>query len=351
MTFAEKYVVEEWTEYHHSNITSPRFMWKQKSITTEFFEKKLKFKGFDSQSVLILGGYNHAKMLDSSEVFFANDACHVPSLPNGENPGNSLLLTTGDHKVLTCGGRHNSDCTKICLVLDVQNGHWTNHSHLMYPRYYSIGISMPEGNYVFGGYGSPKTSDFLPKFSNTWKVGPSIPSKGIFEGCGLRISNHEIILIGGYSSVNVVIKYNTQTNGWTGMPNLIQGRYAHGCALINDKIIVSGGFNEKGFKLRSTEIIPLRGGGVPRFGGNLNIARSYLGLLAVVGGGTGRFPRILAFGGYNPSGPSAGYLNSIEIWNDETEEWKMAPFSMREARSGFGYLALPESTMCLINKN
>ena len=132
------------------------------------------------------------------------------------------------------------------------------------------------------------------------------------------------------------------------MPNLIQGRYAHGCALINDKIIVSGGFDERGYILRSTEIIPLTTGAVPRFGGNLNIARSYLGLLAV---GGGRFPRILAFGGYNPLGPSAGYLNSIEIWNDETEEWTMAPFSMKEARSGFGYLALPESTMCLINEN
>ena len=97
MTFAEKFAVKTWTEYYSNNITS-RFVWKQNSIT-EFFKKRHNFKGFDSQSVLILGGYNHAKMMDSSEVFFANDSCHVPNLPNGENPGNSLVLTAGDHKV------------------------------------------------------------------------------------------------------------------------------------------------------------------------------------------------------------------------------------------------------------
>ena len=83
---------------------------------------------------------------------------------------------------------------------------------------------MPDGVYIFGGYEwySIETSDFLPKFSNIWEAGPEIPGNGIAYGCGVKISNTEIVLIGGNAfgsaSRNLVIKYNTQTKEWSTMP-------------------------------------------------------------------------------------------------------------------------------------
>ena len=205
---------------------------------------------------------------------------------------------------------------------------------------------MPDGIYIFGGSYSGTTSDFLPKSSKIWKAGPSIPGNGISYGCGVRISNTEIVFIDGVNSYNIVIRYNTKTKKWTKMSNLRQARLNHGCALINGKIIVSGGEVLPHTSL-GTEIIPLSTG-VPRFGlgGSLITARHSFGMLAV----GERFPRLLAFGGLKPElGEDTTSLNSIEEWNDDKEEWLVVPFSMKALRYNFGYLALPQSTICKHN--
>ena len=68
-------------------------------LYVEFFIKD--FEGFVSNSVLIVGGSDQYG--SSSETLFTNPDCHVPNFPNHTN-GNSLSLTAGDHKVLSCGG-------------------------------------------------------------------------------------------------------------------------------------------------------------------------------------------------------------------------------------------------------
>ena len=73
-----------------------------------------------------------------------------------------------------------------------------------------------------------------------WEHGPDIPDVGIQHGCGVRISDTELVLIGGYNTWNRVIRFNIQTSTWTSMPDLITGRRYHSCAFVNDKIIVAG---------------------------------------------------------------------------------------------------------------
>ena len=99
---------------------------------------------------------------------------------------------------------------------------------------------MPNGAYIFGGEDYPTASDFLPKSSMIWEHGPDIPDEGIQHGCGVRISDTELVLIGGYNTWNRVIRFNIQTSTWTSMPDLITGRRYHSCAFANDKIIVAG---------------------------------------------------------------------------------------------------------------
>ena len=99
---------------------------------------------------------------------------------------------------------------------------------------------MPDGAYIFGGEDYPTASDFLPKSSMIWVHGPDIPDEGIQHGCGVRISDTELVLIGGYNTWNRVIRFNIQTSTWTSMPDLITGRRYHSCAFVNDKIIVAG---------------------------------------------------------------------------------------------------------------
>ena len=140
------------------------------------------------------------------------------------------------------------------------------------------------------------------------------------------------------------MKYNTATHSWKHMGNLIDNtRFGHSCAFINDKIIVSGG-TTVAKNVDSTEIIPVNTG-VPRMvrHGELKVPRRYFGMMAV----GGRYPQIMAFGGKGKNKANQDVnLQSIEIWDSETEKWRLAPFSMNYARNAFGFLAVPESTIC-----
>ena len=192
-------------------------------------------------------------------------------------------------------------------------------------------VTMPNETYIFGGKFS-RTSEFLR--NDVWQEGPMIPN-GFQQGCGVKISPHEIILIGGEGTEDRVIKLDVRNNTFTLWSPLKQERRGHSCILLNNNILVVGGINHGGQEdeLKSTEIISLTHK-IPRNGGSLNIARSYFGLAAV----GGHFKRILSFGG------NSG--NSVEQWNEETEQWKMSPFSLQKSRGGFGSVAVPPSVIC-----
>ena len=62
------------------------------------------------------------------------------------------------------------------------------------------------------------------------------------------------------TTMNRVLHFNTNTQEFKTWPELKQGRWLHSCALIEENIIVVGGFKTGimyGRSLPSTEIIPL----------------------------------------------------------------------------------------------
>ena len=197
---------------------------------------------------------------------------------------------------------------------------------------------MPNGVYIFGGRESPTTCDFLPK-NNTgvWQAGPTIPN-GFKYGCGLKISPEELLLIGGLGTEDRIMSFNTRTNIFSTFGSLQQGRYHHSCALLNNLILVAGGYS--GGYLSSTEVIPLANG-IPRYGGNLNPARYEFGL-ATIGG---HYKRVISFGGYT-GWDGSSYLSTVEEWNEDTEEWKLAPYSLEEGKTEFASLAVPPQMVC-----
>ena len=80
---------------------------------------------------------------------------------------------------------------------------------------------------------------------------------------------------------------------------------------------------------RSTELIQLVNGTpylLPRYGGNLNTARENFGL-ATIGGQEDK--KVISFGGNG-----FDYLSSVEEWDEDTEEWKLAPYSLEESKDG-----------------
>ena len=146
------------------------------------------------------------------------------------------MVVNNDRQLMVCGGLvipHRFKSDKECLILD---GTWKFHSYLTKNRIGAIGITMPNGIYIFGGRHSPMTSDFLAKGSCTWVVGPEIPTdssvdtefKSLPANCkydvyGEAVSSEELILITTFilkgelttDRVFSVRKFNVITQEWT----------------------------------------------------------------------------------------------------------------------------------------
>lgn len=270
--------------------------------------------------------------MKSAELLHGPKSCRIPDLPEFSY-GHVLLLTSNGDNILNCGGSRN----KNCYNLEIQAERWNQHSILTQVRSFSTAVTMANGVYIFGGESSPTTSDFLPKNNNgVWQAGPAIPN-GFKWGCGLKISEEEILLIGGQGTEDRILHFNTRTNSFsTWESTLQQGRRRHSCVLLNDLILVVGGRGDGNY-LSSTEIIPLANG-IPRYGGNLNTDRNSFGL-ATIGG---HYKKAISFGGYDDS----NRFSTVEEWDEDTEEWKLAPYSLEEEKNNFASLAVPPQMVC-----
>ena len=301
-----------------------------------YFEKDLQVEAFDSTTLVIIGGMD-PNTNSLPEVHFKTKKCFLSHLPKGNHYSQSLVLTSGDFKLLNCGGFDSDVCYQYNMKIDK----WQRHSVLSNKRAGAVGITMPKGVYIFGGTNSPSTVDFLGRSLNYWTPLEDSMPVDFQWGCGVKISPTELVLIGGFPAYRSVRIFNTDTEEFTPMTNLAHGRFGHSCVLFNDNIIVAGGKMSDGKHMGPTEIISLKTYSARVSKGNLNYGRMWFGM-HVVGG---RFPRVLAVGG---SGQKAGFggLDSIEEWNDEKEEWTIIPISLEKSRSSFGSLALPESIIC-----
>ena len=250
--------------------------------------------------------------------------------------GHVLVMTSNGDNLLNCGGYPNF---KQCYSLDIKEKRWIHHSNLTQERYFATSVTMPNGVYIFGGSNSPTTTDFLPKNSGVWQAVPSIIPNGFKWGCGVQISQEDLLLIGGWGTEDRLLEFNTTTNNFTIRGSkLQQGRRGHSCTLLNDTIIVAGGRSASRNVLNSTELVPLTNGS-PRFGGDLNMARAFFGL-ATIGV---QQKKAYSFGGWDSSYTD---LQSVEEWDADTEQWKLATFSLKEAKWRFGYLAVPPQLVC-----
>ena len=293
----------------------------------------------EHNSILIVGGINNP----SVEVI-GDKECSLPQFPFAMNIAPSLIITN-NNEILSCGGAE--DTIKQCYVLKGEK--WVKHSELLEERYHSSAVTMPNGVYIFGGEGSSYKSEFLPNGSNIWKEGPQIEGSGITHGCIAKLSDTEIILIGSKTDMEMIKKYNFETNEWTDLGKLVQKRHAHACAVLNGEIIVAGGIsygegpNGRNY-LTSTLIIPLDNPTNSRIVGSLNEARAYLGMAVANVNNT---PTLLAFGGTSKENNGWKYRDSVEIWNHDTESWTLSSdLKLSEERAYFGHLSVPSHLLC-----
>ena len=197
-----------------------------------------------SEAVLVVGGKcDWSCRLKSSEVLLPSGGsrrCNVLDLPVPTSWGSLITKSTEIH---FCGGIPNGkECYKLI------GGAWTLQSQkLAKERIDRMQVDMPGGSYIFGQVPGRTTSEFLSSDSNSWVAGPTVPGSEMTDGCVVKISNEDFLIIGGYDGKDYstrIVKFNTRSGTWEDhWGNLLQARDSHGCTLPSGKVIVAGGYN------------------------------------------------------------------------------------------------------------
>ena len=230
--------------------------------------------------------------------------------------------------MLLCGGWNNE---KKCLKLD--HGTWKEHSTLNVERTLHSAVTTQTATFIFGGDYSDKTYEYLPRDSSIWLMGKTEIPGGFENGCALTVKSQEIWLIGGWTTEERILSFNVQSHTFQVVPfQLNVGRDEHRCAFIpnTNKIMVTGGDNDD--FLDSTEIIDTENGNVT-MASPMNSKRVDHGMGVVTINGK---DRLAVFGGHD----GRNYLDSVELYNTQTEKWETSDFTLSEAKSAFSYLTV-----------
>ena len=158
--------------------------------------------------------------------------------------------------------------------------------------------------YLLSGYDeeSGQTTEWIStEGPSTWSQGPRLPYPVGPGSCSVSPSPTTIIITGGYYGLNKVSRLDVTTGTWAGLPDLPKGRYYHGCAVVNQFLVVAAGLDESYIDLSSTYILDLDTMKWSR-GGEMNQARIGPQMVVLEGG------RILVLGGFNGD----GVLSTIE---------------------------------------
>jgi len=247
----------------------------------------------------------------------------------------AFVFQHGKH-ILLCGIRPN---VEECWIL--YEGKWSLYNSMNFDRHSGIMVSMKKATYIFGGgkYIDTKlTSETLNHKTAEWQKGPDIPHI-INYGCGVSISDTELLLIGGYGPSNAILMLNVANNTWPSVSiKLKYGRRDHRCIVFNKKVIITGG-TDNFANLYSTEIVDFESGDLTmRQAGDLNVKREYHGMGIITLNGV---PTVIAFGGQDTFS-----LGSVEIWNDQHETWELSKNLTISFNLDFAYGTFPTKILC-----
>ena len=274
--------------------------------------------------IIVAGG------IESSVVDLLTGDLKITQLPDLPLNINGSLMVAHNGTILLCGGWHNLE---KCLKSD--HGTWKEHSTLNVERVWHTAVTTQAATFLFGGYHSRTTYEYLPKDSNKWLMGKTEIPGGFRSGFAIVVkSQQEIWLIGGYLSKKRILCFDVVSHTFQVLPfQLNVRRSSHRCAFIpnTNKVMITGGHDNEGY-LDSTEILDTVDGSVT-MASPMNSKRVHHGMGVVIINGENK---LVVFGGYD----GRNKLDSVELYNTETEKWETSDLKLTEARSGFSCLTV-----------
>ena len=278
-------------------------------------------------TILILGGQRTLDPSSGEAIQFNGNKQQLPTLPQPIFSYPSMLLH--NEMIMLCGGSNNM---KTCLK--PQEGTWTNYNSLKIERYNAAVASTNTATFIFGGWGSKDTYEYLEKNSSEWKLGKSKIPGGFSKGCSITISQDEIWLVGGRHTGKRILSFNVNYQTFTVLATkLKRGRTRHQCAIIpgTRHLLITGGFfydfND------STDIIDVENRRISE-GPPMNAKRADhgIGVLNIDGQ-----ERVVVFGGCSHQGV---YPKIVELYNAQAPKWEPTNVELGVGRIEFGFMTI-----------
>ena len=278
--------------------------------------------------IIVAGGY--AVSLDgSSRVDFLAGDLGIKQLPNLPHKTGGLSMVAHNGTILLCGGKNNE---KKCLQWN--RGTWKAHSSLNVERFLHSAVTTQESTFLFGGWHSRTTYEYLSKDSTEWLMGKTEIPGGFQNGCAIAVkSGQEIWLIGGYGTEKRILSFNVKNHTFQVVPfQLSVERWGLRCVFVpnTNKVMITGGYNDD--FLDSTEILDTDDGKVT-MGSPMNSKRYGHGMGVVTINGENK---LAVFGGWD----GRNYLDSVELYNTQTEKWENSDFKLSGVKFGFSFLTV-----------
>ena len=174
-------------------------------------------------SIIIAGGHTGRKDLSSMEMISEGSTKNFEQCSNLPEAFCSLVLHKNNILYFNC---------RFCY--EIVDGSWKKHSTFVQHRGPSFSaVSTNYGTFIFGGFGTDYTYEFLPNESSEWQIGKTQIPGGFSRGCAIALkSKPEIWLIGGCDNKRRILSFNLETHHFATLPTeLLVGRFDFQCTL------------------------------------------------------------------------------------------------------------------------
>ena len=190
--------------------------------------------------------------------------CKLPAYPNGIRNPAVLFYLEERQEVLACGGLDpQGRLTKDCFTFDgvkwsaAAEGFADDHCFYNTEQVYVDGVGLwilgakmfLDSNSAVSCDAGPSSEILTPE--GKWITGPPTPSP--WGVCAVQVNSTHTFLTGGIGRDQEAWFYNWDNKTWTRTARINQGRDYHGCALVNDKVVIVAGGKSSGVFKQSVE--------------------------------------------------------------------------------------------------
>ncbi|AKF86252.1 hypothetical protein MFUL124B02_23995 [Myxococcus fulvus 124B02] len=191
--------------------------------------------------VLVAGGYTAAGATNTAEVYNPSTNTWASAGSIGVNNVNFTLTLLNNGRVLASGGSATTP-----MLFNPATNTWTSAGSGDLGRQGATATLLPNGKVLLaGGWNGTMiaTTRLYDPVSNTWAAGPTMGAPR-YRHSATRLPNGRVLLTGGWTHTGASELYDPATNTLSPTGTMSTTRAFHVAALVDGKVLVSGGHTE-----------------------------------------------------------------------------------------------------------